>query len=137
MQTARGELDSTVTVTITGSNDGPMAVVDLAAGMRTATLTIDVLANDTDLDDGHDLHACERLDTTGKGSVTVVADELVFDPGTRFRPPGGRRQRGGHADLHDEDGTGRARLDRDGDDHRQQRRPDGGGRRGGGTRTRR
>ena len=29
---ARGELDSTVTVTITGSNDGPVAVADVAWG---------------------------------------------------------------------------------------------------------
>ena len=43
---------STVDVTITGTNDGPVAVADQAAGTENQTLTINVLANDTDVDDG-------------------------------------------------------------------------------------
>ena len=85
-----------MTVTITGTNDGPVAVADVAAGNENQTLTIDVLANDTDVDDGHasaDSGSCPG----GKGSVNVVGNQLVFDPGTRLRPPGGGRHRGGHA----------------------------------------
>ena len=43
----------TVTVTVTGTNDGPVAVADTASGTENQTLTVDVLANDTDVDDGH------------------------------------------------------------------------------------
>ncbi|MFL6817621.1 MAG: VCBS domain-containing protein, partial [Bradyrhizobium sp.] len=42
-----------IDVTITGTNDGPVAVADSASGTENQTLTINVLANDTDVDDGH------------------------------------------------------------------------------------
>ena len=39
-----------MTVTITGTNDGPMAAADTGTTTEDAAITIDVLANDTDLD---------------------------------------------------------------------------------------
>ncbi len=43
---------STVIVQINGTNDGPVAVSDIGATNENASVTIDVLANDTDLDNG-------------------------------------------------------------------------------------
>ena len=52
------DLDS-FTITITGTNDGPVAVADVAASLENDVLTVDVLANDTDVDlsDTHTLDA--------------------------------------------------------------------------------
>jgi VCBS repeat-containing protein len=43
---------STLTITVTGTNDGPVAVADTAAGHENQTLTVNVVGNDTDVDDG-------------------------------------------------------------------------------------
>jgi VCBS repeat-containing protein len=73
---------STVAVTVTGSNDAPVAVPDTAAGHENEVLTIDVLANDTDVDDGAVLTIVAA--SVPKGSVAIVGGTLVFDPGTAF-----------------------------------------------------
>ena len=75
---------STVDVTITGTNDGPVAVADVAAGTENQTLTINVLANDTDVDDGHVFTLNAASAPAGKGSASVVANQVQFDPGTDF-----------------------------------------------------
>ena len=75
---------STVTVTITGTNDGPVAVADVAAGTENQTLTIDVLANDTDVDDGHVFTLVTASAPANKGTASVVGNQLVFNPGTDF-----------------------------------------------------
>jgi len=75
---------STVAVTVTGTNDGPVAVADTAAGEENETLTIDVLANDTDVDDDHVFTLLSGAAPAGQGSVSVVANKLAFDPGTDF-----------------------------------------------------
>jgi VCBS repeat-containing protein len=75
---------ATVTVTITGTNDGPVAVADTASGTENETLPIDVLANDTDLDDGHVFTLTAAAAPTGKGTASIVDNRLVFTPGTDF-----------------------------------------------------
>ncbi|HEX8302688.1 Ig-like domain-containing protein [Sphingomonas sp.] len=75
---------STVTVTVTGTNDGPVAVADTAAGAENQALTIDVLANDTDLDDGHVFTLVSANAPSGQGVASVVDNRLVFTPGTSF-----------------------------------------------------
>src|SRR4029077_19860408 len=75
---------STVTITVTGTNDGPVAVADLAAGTENQSLTIDVLANDTDVDDGHAFTLVSASAPSGQGSASVVANQLVFNPGSDF-----------------------------------------------------
>ncbi|MCP4045200.1 MAG: tandem-95 repeat protein, partial [Gammaproteobacteria bacterium] len=87
--------NSTATITVTGiTNSAPVAVVDTGAVTENDSLTIDVLANDTDIDPG-DEPATFSLDTvsittvtglsvaTG-GSVSIVGNQLVFDPLTDF-----------------------------------------------------
>ncbi|MDH2348678.1 VCBS domain-containing protein, partial [Bradyrhizobium sp. SSUT77] len=75
---------SSVTVTITGTNDGPVAVADSASGTENQTLTIDVLANDTDVDDGHAFTLVSATAPANQGSASVVSNKVVFNPGTDF-----------------------------------------------------
>jgi len=75
---------STATVTITGTNDGPVAVADTGAMTENATLTLDVLANDTDVDDGHAFTLVSAAAPTGKGTAGIMGNQLVFTPGSAF-----------------------------------------------------
>ncbi|MGO4367082.1 Ig-like domain-containing protein, partial [Pseudomonas sp. PAB10] len=85
MQDEHGALSSsTVDVTITGTNDGPVAVADVAAGTENQTLTINVLANDTDVDDGHLFTLNSASAPANKGTASVVGNQLVFNPGADF-----------------------------------------------------
>ncbi|MBL1320643.1 MAG: retention module-containing protein [Methylophaga sp.] len=82
---------ATVTITIQGTNDAPIAFVDADSTTENAAITIDVLANDTDIDNGDD--QAFSLDNVSFNSgvpavptatVSIVANQLVFDPGTDF-----------------------------------------------------
>ena len=79
-----GTATSTVAVTVTGTNDGPVAVADTAAGTENQILTIDVLGNDSDVDDGAMLTLAAASAPPGKGAVSIVGNRLVFAPGTAF-----------------------------------------------------
>ncbi|MFA0321676.1 Ig-like domain-containing protein, partial [Vibrio sp. 10N.222.55.A3] len=70
-------ITSTATITVTGTNDLPIANADTSAVEENSTVTVDVLANDTDLDDG----AQFTLDSVSsdKGLVTIVNNKLVFE----------------------------------------------------------
>src|SRR5207253_2505579 len=85
MQDQYGALSSSsVDVTITGTNDAPVAVADTAAGTENQNLTIDVLANDTDVDDGHLFTLNAASAPANKGTASVVGNQLVFNPGSDF-----------------------------------------------------
>ncbi|MFA0473118.1 Ig-like domain-containing protein, partial [Vibrio sp. 10N.222.51.E8] len=68
---------TTLIITVTGTNDLPIANADTGAVQENSTVTVDVLANDTDLDDG----ATFTLDSVSsdKGLVTIVNNKLVFE----------------------------------------------------------
>ena len=80
----------TFTLTVNNTDDAPVAVSD-TAGLRldtgTKTVTLDVLANDTDADAGDDASTF-NLDTVsvvgGQGSATIVNNQLFFDAGSDF-----------------------------------------------------
>src|SRR3954449_512927 len=76
--------NATVTVTITGANDAPVAADDTATTDEDHTKSIAVLSNDTDAD-GDALHV-GSLDKTGtQGNVTVNGDNTVtYDPNHKF-----------------------------------------------------
>ena len=76
--------DGVVTIHIVGTNDGPVAVHDVAAGEENQTLTIDALGNDTDADGGHALTLVSVGAPSGQGSATIVGNQLVFNPGNDF-----------------------------------------------------
>ena len=75
---------STVTVTVTGTNDGPVANPDAAATTENANALIDVLVNDTDVDDGAVLTVTAATAPAGQGTASVVANQVQFAPGSDF-----------------------------------------------------
>jgi len=75
---------STVQLTITGENDAPLAMADTSTGGENQRLAMDVLANDTDLDDGHVLTLVSAAAPDGKGTTTIDSNKILFDPGTTF-----------------------------------------------------
>ena len=74
----------TLTVTIAGVNDAPVAVADSDTTGENAAVTIDVLANDSDVDDGATLTVTGASVGAGQGSVAVVGNQVEFDPGADF-----------------------------------------------------
>ena len=82
------------TITVTGTNSTPEATADISGGHENEVLMIDVLANDTDIDHSDtptnfSLNSARVVDgegntLSGQGSVSVVNNELRFDPGSDF-----------------------------------------------------
>jgi VCBS repeat-containing protein len=75
---------STIDVTVTGTNDGPVANPDVAATSENASVLVDVLANDTDADDGAALTVTTASAPAGQGGASVVGNQVQFVPGTDF-----------------------------------------------------
>ena len=75
---------SVVNVTVTGTNDGPVANPDAASTSENAAVTIDVLVNDDDVDNGAVLTVTAASAPVGQGTANVVANQVEFDPGTDF-----------------------------------------------------
>jgi VCBS repeat-containing protein len=75
---------STVTITVAGANDGPIAKADSATTSRDSGVVIDVLANDYDPDNGALLTVTAASVKPGQGSVSIVENEIRFDPGNDF-----------------------------------------------------
>ena len=76
---------STITITVTGINDVPVANDDTASiGENGAPILVDVLANDTDADNGAVLTLTAASAPAGQGSATVVGGQVQFDPGRDF-----------------------------------------------------
>ena len=74
-----------VSWTVTGTNDTPVAVADSGATTENLALTVDVLANDTDADDG----ACvqrwrARPRRPARAARRSSPTSCEFDPGTDF-----------------------------------------------------
>lgn len=75
---------ATVQVTVTGSNDTPTANADAASGLENQTLALDLLSNDTDIDNGAVLSVVAASTQAGQGSTTLSGGLVVFNPGTDF-----------------------------------------------------
>jgi VCBS repeat-containing protein len=72
---------SSVVITVTGTNDGPVAVADSASVNQNAILTLTVaqlLGNDTDPDS--DTLVIDSVQDAVNGSVTLVGGNVVFTP---------------------------------------------------------
>ncbi|HEX8573833.1 MAG TPA: Ig-like domain-containing protein [Allosphingosinicella sp.] len=74
----------TLTITIAGRNDAPTANPDTAATGENSTVLVDVLANDSDIDNGAVLTVTAASAPSGQGSASVVGNQVQFDPGTDF-----------------------------------------------------
>ncbi len=98
---------ATLTITVTGTNDGPIAVVDTFDALEeNEAVSFDVLANDTDVDvgDTKTLHSIDSVNVTGLGALngfetitlngyfSIVGNELAFDPGAGAGLPGANAQ---------------------------------------------
>ncbi|WP_176494055.1 VCBS domain-containing protein, partial [Cobetia sp. 5-25-4-2] len=96
---ADGVTQTTVSITITGVNDAPVAVADTGTTAENADLSVaaaaGVLANDTDIDTGSTSTVSQvagsssgigtAVAMTGGGTVAIAADgSYVFAPGTDF-----------------------------------------------------
>ncbi|HEX8513225.1 MAG TPA: Ig-like domain-containing protein [Allosphingosinicella sp.] len=74
----------TLTITVAGRNDAPVANPDAASTGENSPVSVNVLANDSDVDNGAVLTVIAASAPAGQGSVSVVANQIVFDPGTDF-----------------------------------------------------
>ncbi len=86
----------TIAVTVTNVNEAPVAASDADSTAENTILTVDVLANDTDVDAGDgpatfSLDSIDGVSVAGiaagaltTGSVTIDGNQVRFDPGTDF-----------------------------------------------------
>ncbi|UAB68887.1 cadherin domain-containing protein [Vibrio sp. SCSIO 43132] len=74
---------TTITIRIDGTNDAPVAVADTATTQEDNTVTIDVLANDTDAEDNA-LTIKEASVPSEQGTVAIVDGKIVFTPADNF-----------------------------------------------------
>jgi VCBS repeat-containing protein len=75
---------STATITVTGTNDAPTANPDAGATGENTAISVDVLANDSDVDNGAVLTVTSASAPAGQGSASVVSNQVQFDPGSDF-----------------------------------------------------
>ncbi|MFL6845762.1 MAG: Ig-like domain-containing protein [Allosphingosinicella sp.] len=75
---------STVAITVTGTNDAPVANPDSSTTSENSAVVIDVLANDVDVDHEAVLTVTAASVPAGQGTVTIVEDQVQFDPGNDF-----------------------------------------------------
>ncbi|HHP0485416.1 TPA: Ig-like domain-containing protein, partial [Vibrio harveyi] len=75
--------DATVAVTVNPVNDAPVAVNDTVATDEDTTVTIDVLANDSD-PENDTLTITAASVPAEQGTVTIVDGKLVFTPAENF-----------------------------------------------------
>ncbi|WP_038909840.1 cadherin-like domain-containing protein, partial [Dickeya dadantii] len=79
---AGGVATGTLTVTVTAVNDAPVAAADTATTNEDTPVTVDVLANDSDVD-GNPLTVTAA--TAGNGTVVINADgTLTYMPDANF-----------------------------------------------------
>ena len=112
------------TVTTGNPTTPPSAVDDTGAAVQNNSVTIDVLANDTD-PDGDTLQVTDAVLTSGEGAVAIVNGQVVYD-GAGANLVAGLWRDGDRGDrVHDLRRARRHRHgDRHGDDHRRRRRPE-------------
>ena len=83
------EATATVTVTVSGVNDAPIAVDDYRSTSEDEPIAIDVLSNDTDVDTGHVLSVLS-FDPTSQYQATITPDPgnpniLIYNPWGKYR----------------------------------------------------
>ena len=75
---AGAESTAAVTMTVTGVNDGPVALADVGAVSEDQSVSLDVLANDTDVDAGDTKTLVSVSATTRGASVAIVDGKVVY-----------------------------------------------------------
>src|SRR6185436_10870616 len=69
---------------IAGLNDAPTANPDAVTADENEIILVDVLANDTDPDNGALLTVIAASAPVGRGVASVVDNQVQFDPGSDF-----------------------------------------------------
>lgn len=81
-----GQVASSLTLTIDGENDAPVANVDAAVTTEEDAVSIDVLGNDTDVDQGDTLSLVSVDSVTPGGSAVITpTGQIEFQPGADFQ----------------------------------------------------
>ena len=75
---AGAESTASVTMTVTGVNDGPVALADVGSVSEDQSVILDVLANDTDVDAGDEKTLVSVSATTSGASVAIVDGKVVY-----------------------------------------------------------
>lgn len=75
-----GSAEETVTVTVTGSNDAPVANEDTAEISENQSVSIDALANDTDADLSDTYALVTASVSSGLGVANIVSGKLFWSP---------------------------------------------------------
>ncbi len=73
---------ATVNITVNSVNDNPVAVDDSATTNEDTSVTVDVVANDTDVDG--DSRTLQSVGTAAHGSVTIVGGQAQYSPVADF-----------------------------------------------------
>ncbi len=81
---AGASYDETVTIQVSDLNEGPAADDDRGTTAENTSLTLDVLANDSDVDAGDRLSLASASLSSGAGTVSIVNERLIFDPGSSY-----------------------------------------------------
>ena len=75
----------TVTITVTPVNDAPMAVADNISTLEETAVVIDVLGNDTDVDDNDTITLVESsLTEPSNGTVEIVDGNITYTPNSNY-----------------------------------------------------
>ena len=77
-----GQVTKSITVSVNPINDIPVAITNSATVNEDATVTIDVLANATDLDG--DSLTITNITQGNNGVVQIINDQLKYTPNTNF-----------------------------------------------------
>ncbi|MGI9487619.1 MAG: cadherin domain-containing protein, partial [Geminicoccaceae bacterium] len=76
--------DEIFTINVGDVNEGPTAAADAAATAENASISVDVLANDSDPDAGDSLSLSSVTLVSGSGSASIVSGEVRYDPGSDY-----------------------------------------------------
>ena len=81
---AGASYDETFTIAVGDVNEGPVALDDSAATAENASISVDVLANDTDPDAGDGQVLSSVTLVSGSGTASIVGGAVSFDPGSDY-----------------------------------------------------
>ena len=80
-----GSATATVSVTVTGVNDGPVAVDDAATTAEDTATTVAVLTNDSDLDG--DTLAVSSVTVPAHGTAVIAGTGVTYSPALNYNGP--------------------------------------------------
>lgn len=80
--------DAELRLQVTGVNDAPVAFMDEASTTESSSVLIDVLDNDTDVDEGHSFSISSARLVHGKGNVSISNNQIRFDPNGQYEHVG-------------------------------------------------